>query len=438
MQVSIENTQGLGRRVAITIDANKIENAVKRELIKMAKNTRIDGFRKGKVPINIINTRYGLSVRQEVLTDLMSNHFIDAVTGAGLNPVGTPNYIPVDGYQHGQDFNFAVEFEVYPEIELKELGSIKVEKPISEVTDADVDDMLETLRKQQSDWQETSEPVTDDCNVTMDFIGSVDGEEFEGGKSEDFSLVIGQERMIPGFEDGLIGHKAGESFTIETTFPDDYPAENLKGKTASFAVTLKKVEQRQLPEVTEDFVRRFGIDDGSVAGLRAEVRKNMERELKNATRSQVKKQVLDGLLSANPIDVPTSLVNQEIDILRQQALQRLSHYLQKDREIPDTLPRELFDEEAKRRVMTGLLLNELIRSHQIKVDNERVKELIAEMASAYEDPQEVISYYNKNREMMNNMRNVVLEEQVVEVILRQAQVTEKATSFHDLINPAQK
>ncbi|HEN3653636.1 TPA: trigger factor [Yersinia enterocolitica] len=429
MQVSVETTQGLGRRVTITVAADSIEKAVKSELVKAAKNVRIDGFRKGHVPMNIVEQRYGASVRQDVLGDLMQRNFVDAIIKEKINPAGAPNYVPGQ-YKEGEDFTYSVEFEVYPEVELKDLESIEVEKPVVEVNDADVDTMLETLRKQQATWKETDAAATAEDRATLDFTGSIDGEVFEGGKATDFVLAMGQGRMIPGFEEGVIGHKAGEEFTIDVNFPEDYHAENLKGKSAKFDIVLKKVEVRELPELTEEFIKRFGVADGSVAGLRAEVRKNMERELKGAVRNRVKTQAIDGLVSANEIDVPVALVEGEIDVLRRQAAQRFGGNEKQAAE----LPRELFEEQAKRRVVVGLLLGEVISQHELKADEDRVKALIEEMASAYEDPQEVIEFYSKNKELMNNMRNVALEEQAVETLLSKAKVTEKPTTFSELMN----
>ena len=297
MQVSVETTQGLGRRLSITVPADTIKQAVKKELINAAKSVRIDGFRKGKVPMNIVEQRYGASVRQDVLGEAMQRSFVDAIIKEKINPAGAPNYVPGE-YKEGEDFTFAVEFEVYPEVELKGLENIEVEKPVVEVNDEDVDAMLDTLRKQQATWKETDRAAEAEDRVTVDFTGSIDGEEFEGGKASDFVLAMGQGRMIPGFEEGLVGHKAGEEFSIDVNFPEDYHAENLKGKAAKFAIVLKKVEERELPELTEEFIKRFGVADGSVAGLRTEVRKNMERELKGAVRNRIKSQAIDGLVSA--------------------------------------------------------------------------------------------------------------------------------------------
>ncbi|WP_312045629.1 trigger factor [Erwinia sp.] len=432
MQVSVETTQGLGRRVTITVAKDVIENAVKNELVSVAKKVRIDGFRKGKVPMTVVAQRYGASVRQDVLGDLMQRNFVDAIIKEKINPAGAPNYVPGE-YKDGEDFTYSVEFEVYPEVELKGLEAIEVEKPVVSVTDEDVDAMLDTLRKQQATWKETDRAAEAEDRVTIDFSGSVDGEEFEGGKASDFVLAMGQGRMIPGFEDGVVGHKAGETFTIDVNFPEDYHAENLKGKAAKFDIVLKKVEERELPEFTEEFIKRFGVEDGSVAGLRTEVRKNMERELKGAVRNRVKTQAIDGLVSANEIDVPAALIDSEIDVLKRQAAQRFGGNEKQALE----LPRELFEEQAKRRVVVGLLLGEVIRSHELKADEDRVKTLIEEMASAYEDPAEVIEFYGKNNELMNNMRNVALEEQAVEAVLEKAKVTEKATNFQELMNQTQ-
>ncbi len=429
MTVSVETTQGLGRRISITVPADSIESAVKEELVEVAKKVRIDGFRKGKVPANIIAQRYGTSVRQNVLGELMIGNFVEAIIKEKINPVGAPNYVPGE-YKEGQDFNYVVEFEVYPEVELQGLDSIEVEKLLVEVTEADVDAILDILRKQQANWKESNAVATAEDRATIDFTGSVDGEEFEGGKASDFVLEMGQGRMIPGFEEGIVGHKAGETFTIDVKFPEDYHAENLKGKDAKFEIVLKKAETRELSELTEEFIKHFGVEDGSVEGLRAEVRKNMDRELKGVIRNRVKTQTLDGLVKANEIDVPTALIDSEIDVLRRQAAQRFGGNEKQALE----LPRELFEEQAKRRVVVGLLLGEVIRTHELRADEARVNGLLKEMASAYEDPQEVIEFYSKNNELMNNMRNVALEEQAVEVVLEKAKVTEKATSFQELMN----
>ncbi|AZI14862.1 trigger factor [Avibacterium paragallinarum] len=430
MSFNIETTQGLERRVTITVPAETVEQAVREELKRVAKNARVDGFRKGKVPPHIIEKRFGASVRQDVLGDLLQKHFFNVLVESKVNLAGRPTF-NVEQFEAGKDLVFTATFEVYPEVELKGLDQIKVEKPVVEITEADIDKMVDVLRKQQATWEETQEPAKADDRVTIDFVGSVDGEEFEGGKATDFVLAMGQGRMIPGFEEGIVGHKAGEQFDIDVTFPEEYHAENLKGKAAKFAITLKKVEVMVLPELTDEFVAKFGPNTKTVADLRAEIAKNMQRELKNALAARVKNQVIEGLIEQNPIDVPAAAVEQEIDVLRQQAAQRFGGNQQQ----ASQLPRELFEEQAKRRVQVGLLLAEVIASNELKVDEDRVNAMIDEIASAYEQPAEVVEYYKNNKELMNNIRNAVLEEQAVDAVLAKAQVSEKAASFDEVMNP---
>lgn len=427
MSISIETLEGLQRRVTVTVPADKIEAGYKEQLKGYAKNARVDGFRKGKVPHSIIEQRYGLAARQDVLSEEMQRAFFDVVIAEKINLAGRPTFTP-NNYQPGQEFSFTATFEVFPEVELKGLENIEVEKPVVEITEADLDKMVDVLRKQQATFAETAEAAKADDRVTIDFVGSVDGEEFEGGKASDFVLAMGQGRMIPGFEEGIVGHKAGEQFDINVTFPAEYHAENLKGKAAKFAITLKKVENTVLPELTEEFVKKFGSAK-TVEELRAEIKKNMQRELKNALTARVKNQVINGLLANNDIEVPASAVAEEVDVLRQQAVQRFGG----KPEMAAQLPAELFEADAKRRVQVGLLLSSVITSNELKVDEDRVKETIAELASAYEQPAEVVEYYAKNPRLTDNIRNVVLEEQAVEAVLAKAKVTEKASSFDEVM-----
>ncbi|EEX66920.1 trigger factor [Vibrio metoecus] len=430
MQVTVETLEGLQRRLNITVPAANIEDAVAAELRNIAKNRRFDGFRKGKVPMKMVAKMYGKAVRQDVLGEVMQRHFIEAIVKEKINPAGAPTFAPVE-IGEGKDLVFTATFEVYPEVELKGLESIAVEKPSAEVTDADVAEMLETLRKQQATWKEVDEAAENGKRVSIDFVGSIDGVEFEGGKAENFPLEMGAGRMIPGFEDGIVGKTKGMEFVIDVNFPEEYHAENLKGKAAQFAIKVNKVEARELPELNDEFVARFGVAEGGVDALKAEVRKNMERELKQAIKARIKEQAIEGLVKANEIDVPSALIDQEIGVLRQQAAQRFGGNV----EAAAQLPRELFEEQAKRRVVVGLLLGEVIRTHELKADEEKVKALITEMATAYEDPTEVVAYYEQNQQLMNNMRNVALEEQAVDAIIAKAQVTEKAISFSELMNP---
>ncbi|KJG07160.1 trigger factor [Photobacterium angustum] len=431
MQVTVETTEGLERQLTITVPAANIEDAVTAELKKIAKTRRFDGFRPGKAPIKMVAKMFGASVRQDILGEVMHRHFIEAIVKEKINPAGAPTFTPVE-IAEGKDLVFKATFEVFPEIALQGLDKVVVEKPVVEVTESDVDTMLDTLRKQQATWTEVDAAADANSRVTIDFVGTIDGEEFEGGKAEGFALAMGQGRMIPGFEEGVVGKKAGEEFTVEVTFPEEYHAENLKGKAAVFAIKLHKVEAQELPELTEEFVAKFGVEDGSVDGLKAEVRKNMERELKQAVKGRIKDQVLNGLVEQNDITVPAALIDQEIEALRQQAAQRFGG----DAKNMPELPRELFEEQAKRRVVVGLLVGEVIKSEELKADEERVKAIIAEMASAYEDPSEVVKYYETNEQLMNNMRNVALEEQAIDALLAKAQVSDKDVSFNELMNPA--
>ncbi|ASJ96307.1 trigger factor [Shewanella marisflavi] len=430
MQVSVETTQGLERRLTISVPAEQIEKAVSDSLKNEAKRARIPGFRPGKVPVSVINKRYGKAIRQEITGEVMQRNFVEAIIAEKLNPAGAPTFVP--GETDAENFQFVATFEIYPEVELKGLDAIEVEQPTAEVTDADVDAMIETLRKQHAMFEVVEREAAEGDKAKIDFVGSIDGEEFEGGKAEDFELQLGSGRMIPGFESGVEGHKAGETFDIEVTFPEDYHAENLKGKVAKFAITLKEVQAANLPEVNDEFAKLFGVAEGGLEALKVEISKNMSRELEQALKANVKDQVLNGLLEQNEIDLPKALIDGEVNVLRQQAMQRFGNQAAN---MPE-LPADLFTEQAERRVKVGLLLGEVIKTNELKADDERVQALIASMASAYEDPKEVIEYYNNNQEMMQNMRNVALEEQAVEALLKTAKVTEKAVQFEEFMNKA--
>ncbi|MEC4728351.1 trigger factor [Shewanella sp. D64] len=430
MQVSVETTQGLERRLTISVPAEQIEKAVNDSLKSEAKRARIPGFRPGKVPVSVINKRYGNAIRQDITGEVMQRNFVEAIIAEKLNPAGAPTFVP--GESDAENFQFVATFEIYPEVELKGLEDIAVEQPTSVVTDADVDTMIETLRKQHATYAAVERAAGDGDKAKINFVGSIDGEEFEGGKAEDFELQLGSGRMIPGFESGVEGHKAGEEFDIDVTFPDDYHAENLKGKVAKFAITLNEVQAANLPEVNDEFATLFGVAEGGLEALKAEISKNMSRELEQALKANVKEQVLNGLLEQNVLDLPAALVAGEVEVLRKQAMQRFGDQAAN---MPE-LPADLFTEQAERRVKVGLLLGEVIKTNELKAEDERVQGLIASMASAYEDPSEVVEYYNGNQEMMQNMRNVALEEQAVEALLKTAKVTEKTVNFEEFMNKA--
>jgi trigger factor len=432
MQVSVETTQGLERRVNITVPAAAISTEVEKELKKIAKNRRVDGFRPGKAPVAMIKKMFGLSVLQDVASRQMQNHFYQAIIANKLTPAGAPTFAPGQ-LAEGKDLEFAATFEVYPEVQLNALDKIEVTKPVVEITADDLETMLGTLRKQHATWAKTEAAAASGDRVIIDFVGSIDGEEFEGGKASDFTLELGQGRMIPGFEDGIIGKKAGEEVTVDVTFPAEYHAENLKGKAAKFAVTVKAVEAQQLPEVNDEFAKLFGLAEATVDALKVEVKKNMERELNNSIKARVKDQVIKGLLASHEVEVPQALIDSEIDVLRRQALQRFGNNLD-PKQLPE-LPAALFTEQAKDRVKVGLLLGEVIKTNSLQVEDARVQSLIETVASAYEDPQEVIQYYNSNKELLQGMRNVALEEQAIDLVLTKAKVTEQKAKFDEIMNP---
>jgi trigger factor len=435
MQVSVETTQGLGRRLTITVPAESVDVEVDNRLRQISKTQRINGFRPGKVPPSVIQKRYGKSVRQEVAGELMQRNFYEAIVAEKLNPAGRPEFVAKTNSQ-GEALEFEANFEIYPEIELKDLDKIVVERPAVEVTDTDLEEMFVTLQNQHKTWKENKRKTKKGDKLTIDFLGRVDGEEFEGGKAEAFELELGSERMIPGFEADIIGMKVGEEKTIKVTFPADYHAENLKGKEAEFDIKVNKTEGPVVPEIDDEFSTLFGIVEGGVDALRDEVRKNMTRELDQAVKAKVKTQVLDGLVAANTVDVPSALVAQEIDVVRKQAMQRFAGQMD-PKNMPD-LPDDMFKEQAERRVVVGLLLGEVIKVNDIKVNDDKVNELIATAASAYEDPQEVINYYSTNKEMMQQMQNVALEEQAVDLLLEKSAVKDVEAKFSDIMNPQAK
>ena len=432
MQVSLETTQGLERRLTITLPSDSVEGQVKARIRQIGKTARIDGFRKGKVPVSVLEKRYGQSAFMEVAEESMQQSYVQALIQEKINPAGAPSFEP-ENLTRGEDIKFVAVFEVFPEVESLEVESLEIERPVSEVTDADLDKMMETLRNQQASWVEKEAEAESGDRATINFAGKIDGEAFEGGEAEDFPLELGQGRMIPGFEDGILGKKAGEEVTINVSFPDDYHAENLKGKDAEFAITVNKVETKELPELNEEFFAKFGISEGGLDALKDEVKNNMTRELSQAVKGKVKEAVLKGLVDANEVDIPKALIDQEINALREQALKRFGG--QFDANNMPELPAEIFEQQAKDRVKTGLLLGAYIRDNKIEANDDKVKELIESQASAYEDPAEVMEHYYGNKELLENVRNIATEELAIETILEKAKVTDKSFGFDEIMNP---
>ncbi|UZJ59207.1 trigger factor [Pseudomonas sp. KU26590] len=431
MQVSVENTSALERRMTIGVPAERIETEVNKRLQQTARKAKIPGFRPGKVPMSVIRQRYEDGARQEALGDLIQATFYEAVVEQKLNPAGAPSVEPKT-FEKGKDLEYIATFEVFPEFTVAGFESISVERLSADVADSDLDNMLEILRKQNVSFEVADRAAQNEDQLNIDFVGKIDGEAFAGGSATGTQLVLGSGRMIPGFEDGLVGAKAGEERVLNLTFPEDYQNLELAGKTAEFTVTVNTVSAPTLPELNETFFKQFGIKETNIEGFRTEVRKNMERELRQAIKSKVKNQVMDGLLAANPIDVPKALLENEVNRLRVQAVQQFGGNIK-----PDQLPAELFEEQAKRRVELGLIVAEVVKQFDLKPDDTRVRELIQEMASAYQEPEQVVSWYYKNEQQMNEVRSVVLEEQVVDTVLQKASVTDKAVSYEEAVKPVE-
>ncbi|BFM16403.1 trigger factor [Maricurvus nonylphenolicus] len=437
MQVSIETTSGLERRMTVGIPAEQVETEVEKRLQQAAKTIRMNGFRKGKVPVKVVKQQYGAGVRQEVLGEVMSRSFYEAVQKEDVKPAGQPSIEPKE-MAEGKDIEFVATFEVYPEVSLGDFAGFEITKLNAEVNDADVDTMVETLQKQQATYEEVDAAAADGNQVNIDYVGTKDGEEFAGGKAEGQNLVLGSNSMIPGFEDGIVGLKAGEEKTLALSFPEDYHAEELKGAAVEFNVKVNTVSEQKLPELNDEFFAKFGVEDGGEAKFREDVKANMERELKNAAKSKLKNQVMDALIGAHELDLPKALIAGEVEALRGQMMQQFGGQMPEGMDMTSLLPDEMFTEQAERRVSLGLIVGEIVKASDLKVDADRVRGMVEEMASTYQDPEEVVNYYYNNREMLASVESVVLEDQVVDHVLEAAKVTEQDSTYEEVIKPAQE
>jgi len=434
MQVSIETTSALERRLTVGVPADRVENEVNTRLQKAAKTVRLDGFRPGKVPFKVVKQRFGEGVRQEVIGEVMSQTFYEAVSQENLKPAGQPS-IETKSVEEGKDLQYVATFEVFPEVETGDYSKLTITKPVATIADADVEKMIDVLRKQQAEWIEADHAVAEGDKVNIDYVGTKDGEEFAGGKAEGSDLVIGSGQMIPGFEDGIVGLKAGEDKTVALTFPEEYHSEELKGADVEFKIKVNTVSEQQLPELDDEFFAKYGVSEGGEDKFREEITANMTRELDNAVKAKVKNQVMDGLLEAHPeVRVPAALAQQEINVLRNQMVQQFGAQAQ-NMDLKTILPDDMFTEQADKRVKLGLILNELVTSKNIKADPEKVKETIETMASTYEDPQEVINHYYGNQDQLQQIEAMVLEETVVETVLADATVEEKESTYDEVLAP---
>lgn len=431
MQVSLETTSGLERRLTVGVPAEQVENEVENRLKQAARNVTIKGFRKGKVPMSVVKQRFGAGIRQEVVGDVISRSFYAAVQKENVKPAGQPSIQPKQ-LAAGKDLEYIATFEVYPSVALSDLTAFELTSFKAEVTDADVDNMIEVLRKHQATWSVVERAAADGDQVNINFVGTKDGVEFAGGKAENHNLVLGSKSMIPGFEEGIVGLKAGENKVISVTFPEDYQAEELKGAEAQFAITVNSVSEAQLPELKKEFFLKFGVEKGGEKQFRKEVKANMDRELANALKAKVKGQVMDALIASHTTDVPKALIANEIQVLRNQMLQRFGGQ-QQNFDVKTLLPDTMFQDEAARRVTLGLIVGEIVKSAKLKPDAKRIKAMIEEIASTYQEPKEVVEYYNSNQELMAGVESAVLEDQVVDHILSQAKVSEVQTSYDEII-----
>ena len=433
MRVSVETTSGLERKLTVGVPADEVDSAVDKKLAEASKNVRLPGFRPGKVPMSVMKQRFGPGVRQEVLGDVINQSFQEAVIGENLRPAGQPS-IEAKSVESGKDVEYVAIFEIYPTVSLNEVTDFEVTKLTCDIGESDVNDIIEVFQKQQGQLVDVDRAAEEGDTLTIDFEGFKDGEAFDGGAGIDTALELGSGRMIPGFEDGLIGASAGDECTLELTFPEDYHSEELKGAAVEFKVTVKTVKAMELAELNAELFASYGVEDDDVDAFRAEVQKNMERELKGAIDAHVKLQVMDAIIDAHPeLEIPQSLIAQETDALRGQMFQQFGGGVSPDMDLKSILPDEMFSERAETRVRLGLLMSELVQELGVRAEPNKVRELIEEIASTYQDPEEVINWYYEDNNQLMGIESRVLEEAVVEKLLERATVTEEATGYQDAL-----
>lgn len=426
MQVSVETGEGLERKLTVTVPTDQIDQQIESRLKSMATRVKVDGFRPGKVPMKIVRQKYMADVKSEVMGDLIEKSYREAVVQQKLRPAGMPTISDVK-MEDGQPFVYVATLEVYPEVELAPMDKLTIEKDVASIEQADIDKMIETLCKQRTAWNPVDRASENGDQITVDFVGYVGDEAFDGGTANDVPVTLGSGSMIPGFEEQLVGKKAGDDGEITVKFPDDYQAAHLAGKDARFEIKVKQVAEPKVPELDAEMAKSFGVEDGDVEKLKADIRKNMERELNNNVKGMFKARVMDAIVDANDIQVPKALIDEEITHLRKQ--------MQQQGQNVDTLPRDLFEGDAIRRVKLGLLISKVIEENDIKLDKETVQEKIKEAASAYDDPEMYINYYNQNKQAMASIEALVLEDMVVDWIAERATVNESKKSFDEVMNP---
>ncbi|MDB2402378.1 trigger factor [Litoricolaceae bacterium] len=435
MQVVLESPSALERQFTITIPTGDVETEFEAKLAETAKRVRIDGFRPGKVPAKVVRQRYGQAIRQEIVSDLMEKSLGEALSEHDVKPIGQPKIDDMK-FEEGSDFSFKATFEVFPELDPILVDGDEIEQTTCKVGAADIKEMIATLREQRKSWKESARAASKEGDrVTINFEGFVDGEAFDGGKGEDHALVLGSGAMIPGFEDGIVGMKKGDSRDIEVTFPEDYQAEELKGKAATFKIEVTKLERGELPTVDEAFIQSFGVESGDEKDFKAELKEQMQRELSLTLKNMNKTKVFDVLLEKNAdTPVPESAIKSEIHTLKHQAVERFGGGQQFD---PHQLPDELFAEQAERRVRLGILLGATVKKLGLAADPDRVRALIDEMAAAYDDAEQVVNFYYSNDENLKQVEALAVEEQVAEKLLESAKAKTIDMSYADVMKSRQ-
>ena len=431
MQVSIESSAGLERQLKIGVPADTIEQEVTARLQKATKTVSIKGFRKGKVPLRVVKQHYGKGVRQEVIGEVVNSSFYKAIQQEDLRPVGQPRIDDLNDVE-GKDLEFMAIFEVYPEVELAALTKVKISRPASELVETDVETMIEVLRNQQAKFEVADKAAEDGDQLNIDFVGTAKGEEFAGGSADAQDLVLGSDQMIPGFEAGLIGVKAGDETVLKLKFPKDYHSDDLKGTAVVFSVKVNTVANKELPELNDEFFKLYGVEEGGEAKFREDIQANMERELRNAIRTKVKNRIMNQLFELNKVELPAALVTNEITNLKQQMVQQFGGGQEIDLSM---LPDDMFKEKAERRAALGIIVSELVKVEEITPDEVQVRARIDEIASTYEQPKEVVDYYYSKPELLSSVEAVVLEDQVTELVLAKAKVKEEVLSYEDAVKP---
>lgn len=434
MQANLEQISTLERRINLVVPMQQIETEVNNRLRDIARNTKLDGFRRGKVPLSLVTKQYGGQIQQEVLGDAVQKSFMDAVQAHQLKVAGYPRIEPRTDATDKEAIEFFATFEVYPEITLGEIGSAKITRPVVTVSDADVDKTLNVLRKQRVQFNTVDRSSQTGDMVTLDYVGKIDGAVFAGGEAKGFRVVLGEGRTLAEFETALVDVKAGENKSFNVTFPGDYQAKELAGKTATFEVSVTDVAAPQLPEVDAEFARSLGIADGDVQKMRAEIQANLEREVKNRIHAKLKEQIMQAFLDSTKIDVPKSLLEMETQRLMQNALKDMQARGMNVNDVP--LPADIFAEQAVRRVSLGLILAEAVRVNELAAKPEQINALIQDFAQSYEDPQEVIKWHHQNSDRMQEIESLALENNVVEWALGRVQVEDQSISFDELMGKA--